>query len=203
MKSESIDTIGQDDKLPKGAAATHSPYSYPEQEDIPEAVKALNDDLRLAFLMRYYDYFGFPSNEIRLIAKKKGISIGSITEKIVKHLDPGGQDILRPQREKQMAFQQRLQKLCYNIHKLTIKEHRLPNSDDDDCRCDDLAEIRDRRSHLEKKRDDLLKDKSKLVLTTPYEVIAEILGEDNVSTIRSRVFLAKKQLAQKIMVKDG
>jgi hypothetical protein len=102
-----------------------------------------------------------------------------------------------------MAFQQRLEKLCYNIHKLTIKEQRLTNSDGDDCRCDDLAEIRDRRSNLEKKRDDLLKNKSKLVLTTPYEVIAEILGEDNVSTIRSRVFMAKKQLAEKIMVKDG
>lgn len=203
LKSEPIDTIGQDDKLPKGAAATHSPYSCPEQEDIPDAVKVLNDDLRLAFLLRYYDYFGFPLNEIRLLAKTKGISIGSITEKIVKYLDPGGQDILRLQREKQMAFQKRLEKICYNIHKLTIKEHRLTNSDNDDCRCDDLAEIRDRRSDLQKKRDDLLKDKSKLVLTTPYEAIADILGEDNVSTIRSRVFLAKKQLAEKIMVKDG
>lgn len=203
LKNEPIDTIGQDDKLPKGTAATHSPYSYPEQEDIPEAVKVLNDELRLAFLLRYYDYFGFPLDEIRLIAKKKGISIGSITEKIVKYLEPGGQDILRPQREKQMAFQQRLEKLCYNIHKLTIKEQRLTNSDDEDCQCDDLAEIRGRRSNLEKKRNDLLKNKSKLVLTTPYEVIAEILGEDNVSTIRSRVFLAKKQLAENIMVKDG
>jgi RNA polymerase sigma factor (sigma-70 family) len=204
LMSEPIDTIGQGDKTSKVNAVTHSLNSSTEQEDIPDSIKSLSDDLRFAFLLRYYDYFGFPLDEVRLLARKKGIAIGSITEKIVKSLETHGEDVLCGQREKQEAFRERLQKLCYQIHKLTIKEHRVTNNNDCvACRSDDLAEIRNRRSDLEKKRDDLLKDKSRLVVTTPYETIAEILGEDNVSTIRSRVFLAKKQLAQIIMVKDG
>ena len=69
-------------------------------------------------------------------------------------------------------------------------------------RSNDLDEIRKRRLILLKKKNILLKDKAKFIITTPYEVIAEILGEDNVSTIRSRVFLAKKTLAKKIAAKN-
>lgn len=197
-----IDTVVDDGKEIKDSTTMSDVTFESKHEELPEPIRTLTDDLRFAFILRYYDYFGFPLNEIRLLANRKGVSIGSITEKVVKHFDPGGQDILRLQREKQMAFQQRLEKICYNIHKLTIKEHRLTNNDDDDSRCDDLAKIRNKRSDLEKKRDDLLKDKAKLVLTTPYEVIADILGEDNVSTIRSRVFLAKKQLAHGITARS-
>lgn len=41
------------------------------EEDIPEEIHSLSDDLRWAFLFRYYDYFGFPLKEIRKLAKKK------------------------------------------------------------------------------------------------------------------------------------
>jgi DNA-directed RNA polymerase specialized sigma24 family protein len=204
LMNEPIDTIGTDYKISKNYESRHAALHLEEQENIPPSIKSLKDDLRFAFLLRYYDYFGFPPDEIRRLAKKKGIPSGSITEKIAKFFDPAGKDILRVQREQQSAFQKRLQKVCYEIHKLNIKEHSAVNNDYYDAkRSDNLAEIRNRRSDLEKKRDNLLKDKSKVVITTPYEVVAEILGEDNVSTIRSRVFLAKKQLAQLIMVKNG
>lgn len=192
-----IDTISNDDKALKVSEPSHTP-SFSDIEDLPDPIKALNYDLRFAFLLRYYDYFGFPLNEVRLLAKKKGISIVSITEKIVKHLDPGNEDILRTQREKQMAFQQRLEKICYEIHKLNLKDHKITDALDYDSQIAKLQEIRNRRSELEIKKDNLLKKKHRFVITTPYEVIAEILSEDNVSTIRSRVFLAKKQLAQGI-----
>jgi RNA polymerase sigma factor (sigma-70 family) len=197
LMSESVDTIGNDDKVSKGREAGHASLQIEEQEDIPDAIKSLSDDLRFAFLLRYYDFFGFPLDEIRLLAKKKGVTIGSITEKIVRLLDPAGEDVLGSQREKQQVFRQRLQKVCYEIHKLTVKEHRLAESD---ARSAD-DETGSRRSSLEKKRDILMKDGSKFVITTPYEVIVEILGENNVSTIRSRVFLAKKELTKKFMVK--
>lgn len=89
--TEHIDTLNDhapvcEDK----ASAIKSSYMQESEEDIPDAVKFLSDDLRWAFLLRYYDYFGFPLEEIRLLAKKKGVLIGSITEKIIKFLEPQG-----------------------------------------------------------------------------------------------------------------
>ena len=174
-------------------------FSPDEKEEIPKSIKPLSDDLRWAFLLRHYDYFGFPFDEMRLLAKKNSITIGSITKKIIKFLEPEGEDILRVQRQKQRVFQLRLQKLCFEINKLTVKEQQLL-ADEEYTQgirnTEKLDIVKNRRSRLEAKREALLKNKTRLIITTPYEVIAEILGEENVSTIRSRVFLAKKQLAQ-------
>ena len=179
-------------------------FSPDGKEEIPEPIKSLSNDLRWAFLLRHYDYFGFPFDEIRLLAKKNSIPIGSITKKIIKSLEPEGEDILRVQREKQRAFQLRLQKLCFEINKLTLKGQQLL-ADEEHTQgignTEKLDMVKNRRSRLEAKREALLKNKTRLIITTPYEVIAEILGEENVSTIRSRIFLAKKQLAQ-ILKKD-
>ncbi len=198
-----IDTIGGDGKEIEDYSSLPDAAIDAEKNELPYAVKALNDDLRFAFLLRYYDYFGFPLDEIRLLAKKKGIPIGIVTQRIVRFLDPEGKDILRVQREKQKALQERLQKVCYGIHNLDIKEHRLTDDENhEDTRSEKIQELRSRRSKLERKRDALLKDKARFIITTPYEVVAEILAEDNVSTIRSRVFLAKKQLAE-VVTKKG
>jgi DNA-directed RNA polymerase specialized sigma24 family protein len=201
LMNEPLDTIGTDNKAFNDIEET---YDHSFQEDIPEPIKSLSDDLRFAFLLRYYDYFGFPFNEIRRLAKNKGVSIGDITRKIIRYLEPEGEDILRMQREKQKTFHSRLERICCRIHELNVKEQKLLiNEDYEKNTVHKLEDIRNRRSKLEEKRQALLKNKTKLMVTTPYEVIAEILGEDNVSTIRSRVFLAKKQLAQKLAVKDG
>ena len=204
LMNDSIDTVGNDGKALKASESFQPSSATDEQEDLPDPIKSLNDDVRFAFLLRYYDYFGFPFNEIRLLARKKGVSIGSISERIVMYLDPSGQDVLGIQREKQKHFHQRLEKLYYAIHKLNIKEHKFTDSENYvNERTAEPQEIRSKRSELERKRDSILKEKSRFVITTPYEAIAEILGDDNVSTIRSRVFLAKKQLAQKLSGKDG
>ena len=210
--TEHIDTLNAHDPVCEDKdSAINSPRIHESEEEIPETVKSLSDDLRWAFLLRYYDYFGFPLEEIRLLAKENRVLIGSITEKIVKFLEPEGQDILKAQREKQMTFQLRLQKLCFDVQKLNQKEQELlaeieettlHYGQHDEEKSEELESVRSRRNKLEEKRKTLLKNKIKLPITTPYEIIAEILGENNVSTIRSRVFLAKKQLEQKLFKKD-
>jgi len=168
-------------------------------EEIPEAVKDLSDDLRWAFLLRYYDDFDFPPAEIRLIAKKQGISIRVVIERIVKYLEPQGGDILAEQRNKRRVFYLQLQKVWLHIQESYTKEQRLLNAHaaDEPAQPEKLEEIRTGRVQLESKRERLFKKKGKISITTPYEIIAIILGEENVSTIRSRVFLAKKQLADR------
>lgn len=175
-------------------------YSDEHHLELPEAIKGLSDELRWAFLLRYYDDFDFPIDEIRLLAKKQGVSIWVITERIVKYLEPQGGDILAEQRNKRRAFYRQLQKIWSHIQESYIKEHRLMDAHaaDDPAQPEKLHEIRAGRSALESKRDKVLKKKGKISITTPYEIIAIILGEENVSTIRSRVFLAKKQLTDKI-----
>jgi len=178
--------------------------SLQNENSIPQPVKSLNDDLRWAFLLRYYEYFGFPLEEIRLLAKNKGVPIGSITKKITNSLEPGGKDVLRSQIEKQEAFQLRLQKICFEIQKLTQKEQSLSaeHKKNNEKESEKLYSIKNKRIKLEEKRKTFLKNRVKLSITTPYEVMAEILGEEHVSTVRSRVFLAKKQLRQEVINKD-
>ncbi len=177
-----------------------SPSPQESESSIPQPVTSLSDDLRWAFLLRYYEYFGFPLEEIRLLAKKKGVPIGSIAKKIASFLEPGGRDVLRSQIEKHEAFQLRLQKICYEIQKLTQKEQGLSGKYEQESK--KIYSVKNKRIKLEVKRKAFLKNRIKLSITTSYEVIAEILGEENISTVRSRVFLAKKQLRQEVITKD-
>lgn len=191
-------------------------YSYltvsqEHEEVIPEEIKALSDDLRWAFLLRYYDYFGFPLDEIRKLSKKNKVSIGSVTQNIVKFLEPIGEDILSIQRDKRKLFEQKLQKLCIEVQKLrkseqklltAIEEHDLYVQQKDEEKLKKLSVVKKRLLKIEEKRKALLENRMRMPVSVPYEIIAEILGEDNVSTVRSRVFLAKKQLAEKMLKRE-
>lgn len=193
------------DRVPTGpldpsTEDTSSPAPEPPDEgavDIPEAIKALSDDLRWAFLLRYYDDFDFPLDEIRRIAKKQGVSIREITERIVRYLEPQGEDILAKQRDKQRAFYMRLQKICAHIQESYVEEKRLLDSSatDDPKQIEKIIEIRSGRTQLESKRERIQKKKGQISITTPYKIIAIILGEGNESTIRSRILTAKNQIA--------
>jgi len=198
--SEPLDTLSSTNPALISKNASDQLSSLQETENnIPQAVEFLSDDLRWAFLLRYYDYFEFPLQEIRLLAKKRGVTIGFITKKIIDYLEPGGIDALRSRLEKQRIFQLRLEKICYEINRLSKREI-LTGVQKDDRVSKDSSEkdfIRNRRAILEEKRRVLL-EKAKMPVTTPYDIIAKILGEDNISTVRSRVFLAKKQLKQKV-----
>jgi len=168
---------------------------------IPDILKSLSDDLRWAFLLRYYDYFGFPMSEIRLMAKKRGVSIGSITKKIIQLLEPEGNDVLCKQREKQVAFKQRLSKICFKLYELNTEENKLTGKEQSEEKSMKLDIVRDKRLKLLKRQKELLASKTHFIVTTPYEVIAEILAEKNISTVRSRVSLAKKQLSKILLAK--
>lgn len=189
----------------------NAPLTLEKEGNLPEPIKSLSDDLRWAFLLRYYDYFGFPLEEIRLLASKKGVPIGSITKKIIKFLEPEGEDLLSVQREKQKAFQLRLQKLCVEIRNLTKREQKLLDEVEknslyyeprDKEQSKKLDIIKERHIKLEKRKKALLNKSTGFVITTSYKFIAEILGEDNISTIRSRVLMAKKQLARRLLDRD-
>ena len=182
-------------------ASEHLSSLQETENSIPQPVEYLNEDLRWAFLLRYYDYFGFPLKEIRLLAEKKGVLIRDLTKKIIDYLEPGGKDILRTQIEKQSSFQLRLQKLCYEIQRSYKKEKELLTETEGEVSKvdpDRLNDIKNRRVKLEDRRKNFLNNSAKASVTTPYEIIAEILGEENVSTIRSRVFHAKKELKSKL-----
>lgn len=136
--------------------------------------------------------------------------IGSLTQKIIKFLEPEGEDILSAQREKQRKLNLKLQKLCTQIQKLRLNEHKLSTIMEKHTICEQTQDkeitkkldiIRKELSKVDRRRKDLLENNLCVPITTPYEIIAEILGEENVSTIRSRVFLAKKQLGDKIIKK--
>ena len=202
---ESIDAIG-DDHMHRHHIVQQEPSFTHQEEEVPAPVSSLSDDLRWAFLLRYYDLFGFPLAEVRLAAKSKGLPIGHLTQKIIKYLEPEGEDCLAVQRAKQKATQERLQKLNVSIHELTVQEQQLTGREDDkaagshDAKLEEkIGDVRDRLSRLAGKKEAMKKRNTKNVVTTPYEIIAEILGEDNVSTIRSRVFLAKQQLRDELL----
>ncbi|RJR42796.1 MAG: sigma-70 family RNA polymerase sigma factor [Desulfobacteraceae bacterium] len=206
LLNEPIDAVGEDSiKDTDHAQETEQNASFfSKPEEIPEPVRRLSDDLRFSFLLRYYDYFGFPLDDVRLLAKKRGITIRLITEKIVEYFDPARQDILRPKREKYLSFQEKLQRLTCKIHKLNVEDHRLSDSGNDELtRTDRLQDVRAKRAELEKRKETLLEDGSGYIVTTPYEVIADILGEENITTIRSRVFNAKRVLIERISTKNS
>lgn len=166
-------------------------------------ISSLPDDLRHAFLLRYYDQFGFPPEEIRLLSKKRGIPIREISEVIIRHLELKDEDLLASRRKNQQAFENRLQRLFSGIGRLRDKERKLleklraagDSGKKEGCAEleQKLKDIREKLASKEGKREQL-KEEGNAAVTTPYETIGMILGEDNLSTVRSRVFHAKKIL---------
>lgn len=170
-----------------------------ESFQVPAVINRLPDDLRQAFLLRHYDYFGFPPVEVRLLAEKTERPIYEITADIAKHFDPQVNGLLNKRKEQHRAFEARLQRLFVSLSQLKFSEARLSNQykvlsekkrDQIELKLD---KIQKKITAKEKQREIILKNIG-IPLTTPYEVIARILGESNVSTIRSRVFKAKKIL---------
>lgn len=181
------------------------------ESDLPGDVKknnlgpisSLPDDLRHAFLLRYYDQFGFPPEEIRLISKKRGLPIREISKMIIRHLELKDEDLLSSRRENQQAFEERLQRLFSGISRLRDKERKLleklraAGESGKKEGCADLEqklkEIKEKLASKEEKREHL-KEEGNTAVTTPYGTIGMILGEENLSTVRSRVFHAKRML---------
>ena len=152
---------------------------------LPEAIFTLNENHRQAFLLRYYDYFGFPLQERRNLARKRGISIRELNEEIIRLLDTPNRDLLERRRAERSMLEAKLTELFHKIQYLKNK-HQLEQEEKDEL--DKLIE----------KRQELLRQwKEELgIVETPYNIIAQIMGE-NTNTIRSWVMRAKEALKKK------
>ena len=175
---------------------------YEPENNIFKAASSLPEDLRQALYLRYYDHFGFPPEEIRLLSKKRGIPIKEISEMIIRHLELQDEDLLNSRRENQQAFEDRLKRLFSGISKLRDKERKLLEKlkEVEASGGEGLQEIEDQIKEIREKiaskeeKGTQFKEEGNTDVATPYETIGVVLGEDNLSTVRSRVFHAKKVL---------
>lgn len=181
------------------------------QGNIFKAASSLPDDLRQALYLRYYDHFGFPPKEIRFLAKKRGIPIREISEMIIRHIELKDEDLLSTRRKNQEDFENRLQRLFSDTSKLRDRERRLLDKAKEAQRSGmeeeyrsaarELKEVRDRLASIEEKRE-MIKNEGSTAVTTPYETIGMILGEDNLNTLRSRILHAKRKLKEIIQKEE-
>lgn len=173
---------------------------------ILDAVLCMNDPLRWAFLLRYYDYFDFPGREIRLLSQRRGISIREMKNLIVKLLDRHNNRLLESRRNKQHKLEETIEKLCDRVQMLqdrydkSMKELTSATSGSSAM----LNKKKERFLRLEKElegrskyRDRLIKqlEEGHGIVKTPYEIIAEILGANTI-TIRTWMMKAQQQLEQ-------
>ncbi len=179
----------------------------------PVIYDVLSDEVRWAFLLRYYDYFGFPPSEIRLLAKKRGILIKTLTERIATLLECSDRTLLESRRNNQQKLEERLQMLFVDLTRIRHGQEKLSDelqinpsrsSEDLQEKKEDLTKITATLESLERRRTLLLKQlkENRFIVKTPYEIVAEILGEKNLSTVRSRVLIAKRQL-QETLIRSG
>ena len=166
--------------------------------EVFKVMASLRDEWRWAFLLRYYYFFGFPPEEIRSLAKKRGVPIKDITELLIKYFEMEETDILSNQVKKKEKVLKSLGRIHQKMRRLYLEERSLAakaSDQNDRKRAEHRSKIDGQRSKLEEKRKEV-RQKEKHVITTPYWVIAEILGEESENTVRSFVFYAKKELKE-------
>lgn len=175
-----------------------------EESNTPELIKSLPDDLRQAFLLRYYDDFGFPPEEIRLLAQRTGRQIREITEVMIKYFSSEGENLLIRRRKEKSSLETRLQRCSFSISTLKRTEEKLSKkmASCSDKRANteietELKEIEVKIISLERRRDIIYKEVH-APTKAPYEIIAEVMSIDSVSTIRSWVKKAKELLAESL-----
>ena len=179
--------------------------------DIPPQIKHISDDLRQAFLLRYYDSFGFPPEEIRLLSKKRCLPIKDITQMITELFEVHREDLLTSRRSQQHYHGDKLQKLFSELSELKLQMEKLQKrleknssgtsgTEEHNKIIKQLNELKIKITKKEQMQEKTLK-MERVVITTPYKIIAEILGE-NQSTVRSRVFQSRGILMN-VLLKEG
>lgn len=171
-----------------------------DKQGIPEVISSLRDEWRWAFLLRYYYFFGFPRQEICLLASKRGVPIKNITELLTRYFEMEESDILSRQVQKKEKVLESLGRLHQKMSRLYSEERLLSTKpfDQDNTKLEDLrSKIDQERRKLQEKRK-RVRENEMDVITTPYSAIADILGEENENTVRSYVYYAKKHLREVI-----
>ncbi len=204
LLEDSLETIPNIEEQTGARPACDDESEY----DVPPQIKSLSDDLRQAFLLRYYDYFEFPPEDIRLLSKKKGLPIKEITKMLTELLGPRQDDLLTSRRQQQQTQGDKLTKLFSELSEMRLQmekvqkrlEEIISGTEEHNKITKQLSELKHKIKLKEKMREKTLK-MGRVVITTPYKIIAEILDE-NESTIRSRVFQARSILMD-VLLKDG
>ena len=171
-----------------------------------------DDHVRWTFYLRFYEYLGFPLNEIRLLAKKRGVSIKDLTAQINTLLESGTDGLIATRREKHNDIERKLSNLFVGMvdcsKKIKKLEDELMNkSIEEDTKLvkkwKQLLSFRESLEGKEEKRERLLREyrEGSLVITTPYELISEILGVDKVSTIRTWFMKALEKVQENMELK--
>lgn len=163
------------------------------EEEVFEVLGCLHNECRWAFLLRYYHFFGFPPAEIRSLAHKRGVPIKTITELLIKYFETDDTNILKTQVENKEKVLNLLGRTNQQMRDLDFEGRSLSVRESGKTLAVRKTEIAEARKRLEAKRQKV-RDIEKHVITTPYWVIAEIMGIRSHNTVRGLVFSAKKEL---------
>lgn len=174
--------------------------------EIPPCLMGLPDDQRWVYLLRYYDDFGFPDSEIALLAKKRNMSPKILSRLIDELLEPTGQDVLAKKRADLAAANERIDKYLTKIYLLSIEQQKLEKDIEGevmggvDIRMtrDRLEEIENKIAKARQKLERAIAERGESSIETSYEVIGQILGEEKMNTLRSRLLSARKKLSKKL-----
>lgn len=150
-------------------------------------------------MLRYYDDFGFPENEISLLAKNRGVSRDTISRLIDTLLESMGDNVLARKRADIAATNNKIQKYLATLYTLSLQKQKLETGGPILEKKDALQKIKEVEKRIDKVRNRManaIAQKKKSVVETPFEIIATIVGEENLSTIRGHLFQARKYLVK-------
>lgn len=174
--------------------------------EIPPCIMELPDDQRWVYLLRYYDDFGFPDSEIALLAKRRNMSPKKLSRLIDDLLEPTGQDVLAKKRVDLAAANERIDKYLTKIYLFTIEQQKLAKDIEGEVMGG--VDVRMTREKFEELDDEITKTRQKFQraiaergessIETSYEIVGQILGEENMNTLRSRLLSARKKLSKKL-----
>ena len=194
-----------DSDTPDEEHLTQAQYIYPvepESETLPQVLFVLKDEERWAFLLRYYDYFGFPVEAIQGLARKRGMTIKDLTVEIV-HAFHGEKGTLPQKRMKKSKMLERLERLFFDVLLLQRKEQVF--STDPGFPASDASivikgqkKLTSVRTKLQRKELQRIEELDKLkgfVITSPYDVVSRLMGAENEVTVRGLVSSARKKLS--------
>jgi len=172
-------------------------YIYPlepESDTLPKVLYILKDEERWAFLLRYYDYFGFPVEAIQGLAKKRGMTIKDLTVEIVRAFH-GESGALPQKRIKKTKMLETLERLFFDVLLLQRKEQTLSadpvfpglRASIVAKRQKKLTSVQTKLQRKEMQRIEELDKLKGFVITTPYDVVSRLMGVESEVTVRGLV----------------
>jgi len=178
-----------------------------ESEDIPIdeselmrfLLEEIPDELRWTFLVRYRNYLDFPELEIRKLSAARNWSLQETTRRLACAVSTKEDASVQKKLHRFDLLQKRLERFLSKLREIEEDRDRLRQSGLETSRLDEEKEVVCRRiaslqHELQSKR---------MLITTKYELISEILGEPNLNTLRSRVMQVLNLINKRFLHRDG